>query len=134
MQDIILSYNNRIKKKYIVIIYIMPGSKCGGRKRRVGRPRKVHHIGGSKCGGRRRRVHRRRGAGLFDTIKSYGSKINDFLRNGKYISKGANFLASQLPGQYGAVSSKVGSIADSLGYGRMPMYHRRRHMHHMIRY
>lgn len=68
--------------------------------------RKRHHVG---LGGRKRRMH---GRGFGNFL----SKANNFLRDNKIISRVANTLAES--GVAPGLSSTIGKIAGTLGYGR----------------
>ena len=95
----------------------MSGRRMG--LRRIHHRRRPHarHIT-LNLGGRRRR--RMRGSGLGDFLK----KANSYLRDNKIISRVANTLAES--GVAPGISSTVGKIAGTLGYGRR---HRRHRMH-----
>lgn len=80
-------------------------------------------------GKRRRRYGRRRGSGFFSKIKNAFTKVNNKLKDGKYISTYAPTI-SKVIGKVGEISgnaaiqkaatvaSDIGNKAATMGYGR----------------
>lgn len=60
-------------------------------------------------------VKRKRGKGK---VGDFFKKAYSYVKDNKLISRGLNSLGSALPAQYGAIASKAGQVADTLGFGR----------------
>ncbi len=90
------------------------------RRYRARRPRLTRRVYRVGYGRRRRGYRRRRGAGLWDTLKS----AHNFIRSNKIISTVGNAL-SGVP-IIGNVAGTIGRTAATLGYGRRRRVRHRR--------
>ncbi len=61
---------------------------------------------------------KRKGGNFFDSLSNFGSKVNDFLTNSKFISRAADAIAKNVPHPLvSSIAGTVGNVARDMGYG-----------------
>lgn len=76
-----------------------------------------------QSGGRKRRKSRKKGRGqsgdgVWDDVKKFAGKANDFLKKTKIVSTVGKAL-KDVP-YVGGVAGTIGSVAEKVGYGKRP--------------